>query len=108
MIRGLGRLARRRLAESPEALIVENDAGRPVSIPEGEKDWELDISGYSQLLGRPVASGWRLRNLQDEAADLERVEYEVTYVGTAATLRRCFSGSWGTSRSRLRLLGILY
>ena len=87
------------LAESPEALIVENDAGRPVSIPEGEKDWELDISGYSQLLGRPVASGWRLRNLQDEAADLERVEYEVTYVGTvAADIRRPSEGKENPDR----------
>ena len=80
----MAELAAGRLPEEDHTGIVEDRSGGPRSVAGREEDWELDVSGYSQLLGRPIVSGWRRRDLKDQAADLDCVEYEVTYVGAIA------------------------
>ena len=76
-----GRSATRRNAEEGEGVIVQDGVGRPIAVAERKEDWELHIAGYSERMGRPIVSGWSRRDLQDKAPDLERVEYQVTYMG---------------------------
>ena len=74
-----------RNAEEGEGVIVQDGVGRPIAVAERKEDWELYIAGYSESMGRPIVSGWSRRDLQDKAPNLERVEYQVAYMG-AATL----------------------
>lgn len=80
-----GSSSARRDPKVGEGVIVQDGVGRPIAVAEGKEDWELQIAGYSERMGRPIVSGWSRRDLQDKAPDLEGVEYQVTYMG-AATL----------------------
>ena len=74
----------RGIAKQIEGAVVQDGFGGPVAVADGEEDWELHISGYSERMGRPIVSGWASRDLKDKAADLKCVEYQIAYVGSAA------------------------
>ena len=67
-----------------EGAVVQDCLGGPAAGLDRKEDWELNVTGYSERMGRPIVSGWSRRDLQDKASDLDRVECQITYVGTAA------------------------
>jgi hypothetical protein len=63
-----------------EHCLVEHESRRPGATVDGREHRDFEVSGFSDLLQGPILSGWKRRrpaNLQDQAADLDRVDIEI-------------------------------